>query len=260
MLTARRHPTCTGPPRRARGGFQLPFPPSPRAPKPPVIPIADAPASDTPHAPLRDAYLSAQLKGNRREALRLLLDEGLLKGIPFITLYTDVIQGAQREIGRLWQANTISVAQEHMATAISQLALSHLYHHLPRDPPNGRTVLLSCVEGELHELGARMASDFLEMAGFDVRFLGASVPVEHLVREVEQSRPDALVLSVTMTFHLPALREAVKAVRAVRPGLPLLAGGLAFEWAPGVERELGVSFVGTDARQLVASACQLLGV
>ncbi|WP_239014696.1 cobalamin B12-binding domain-containing protein [Archangium violaceum] len=209
---------------------------------------------------LKDSYLSAQLAGNRREALRLLVDEGVLRGVPLPTLHLEVIQKAQWEIGRLWQENHISVAQEHMATAISQLALSHLYRHLPRDPPNGRLVMVSCVEGELHELGARMASDFLEMAGFDVRFLGASVPTEHLVREVLGSKPDLLALSVTMTYHLPALRQAMAAVREVAPMLPVAVGGLAFTWAPGVEAALGVPFFGKDARELVAAACRMFKV
>ena len=209
---------------------------------------------------LRTSYLSAQLAGNRREALRLLMDEGILKGIPVSRLHLDVIQEAQREVGRMWQENLISVAQEHMATAISQLAVSHLYRHLPRDPSNGRTVMLSCVEGELHELGARMACDFLEMAGFDVRFLGANVPTEHLVREVLAVKPDLLALSVTMTYHLPALRAAVQAVRAVSPLLPMAVGGMAFTWAPGMEAQLGVPFFGKDARELVASVCRVLEV
>ncbi len=211
-------------------------------------------------AAIRESYLSAQLAGNRREALRLLVDEGVLRGIPLPTLHLDVIQKAQWEIGRRWQENEISVAQEHMATAISQLALSHLYRHLQRDPPNGRLVMVSCVEGELHELGARMASDFLEMAGFDVRFLGASVPTEHLVREVHETKPDLLALSVTMTYHLPALRQAVAAVREAAPSLPMAVGGLAFTWVPGVEAELGVPFFGKDARELVTSTCRMFEV
>jgi methanogenic corrinoid protein MtbC1 len=209
---------------------------------------------------LRQAYLRAQLAGNRREALRLIVDEGLMRGLSIPTLHLDIIQSAQVEIGRLWQENHISVAQEHLATAISQLALSHLYRHLPRDPANGRTVMLSCVEGELHELGARIASDFLEMAGFDVRFLGANVPAEHLAREVRESKPDLLALSVTMSYHVPALRKAVTAVREVEPLLPMAVGGLAFTWAPGVEAELGVPFFGKDARELVAAACRMFEV
>jgi methanogenic corrinoid protein MtbC1 len=218
------------------------------------------PQTDTSLTALREKYLAAQLAGNRKEALRLLVDEGLLRGVPLQVLHLEVIKKAQYEIGRMWQENLISVAQEHLATAISQLALSHLYRHLPRDPPNGKVVLVACVEGELHELGARMASDFLEMAGFDVRFLGANVPPEHLARMVREVRPDLLALSVTMTYHLPQLREAVKHAREVTPHLPIAVGGLAFQWAPELVDDLGVSFFGRDARELVASACRTLGV
>jgi len=218
------------------------------------------PETETTLTHLRSRYLAAQLAGHRLEALRLLVDDGVLRGVPLQVLHLEVIQPAQYEIGRLWQENIISVAQEHQATAIAQLSLAHLYRHLPRDPPNDKVVLLSCVEGELHEVGARMASDFLEMAGFDVRFLGANVPHEHLGRMVRQVRPHLLALSVTMTYHLPALRRAVGHARAVAPDLPIAAGGLAFRWAPGLEDTLGVSFLGGDARELVSAACRTLGV
>ncbi|HZI09824.1 MAG TPA: cobalamin-dependent protein [Myxococcus sp.] len=218
------------------------------------------PATDNLLTSLREQYLAAQLAGNRKEALRLLVDEGLLRGVPLQQIHLEVIQPAQYEIGRLWQENLISVAQEHLATAISQLALAHLYRHLPRDPPNGKLIVVACVEGELHEVGARMASDFLEMAGFDVRFLGANLPAEHLASMVDEVRPDLLALSVTMSYHLPALRRAVEQVRTVLPALPIAVGGLAFRWAPGLERELDVSFLGKDARELVVSACRTLGV
>ncbi|MCP3136760.1 cobalamin-dependent protein [Pyxidicoccus sp. QH1ED-7-1] len=188
------------------------------------------------------------------------MDEGLLRGVPLQVLHLEVIQEAQYEIGRLWQENIISVAQEHLATAISQLALAHLYRHLPRDPDNGKVVMMACVKDELHEMGPRMASDFLEMAGFDVRFLGANVPPEHLARMLREVRPDLLALSVTMTYHLPQLREAVAHAREALPGIPIAVGGLAFRWAPILEEQLGVSFFGRDARELVASACRTLGV
>ncbi len=224
-------------------------------------PVLESPSSVSDNlTALTQRYLAAQLAGDRREALRLLVDEGLLRGIPLQDIHLKVIQSAQYEIGRLWQENRISVAQEHLATAISQLALSHLYRHLPRDPSNGKVVMLACVEGELHEVGARVASDFLEMAGFDVRFLGANVPTSHLVRMVREQTPHLLALSITMTYHLPALRTALEQVRAAAPKLPIAVGGLAFSWVPGLEKDLNVAFHGRDARELVASTCRTLGV
>ncbi|MCY1040653.1 cobalamin-dependent protein [Corallococcus sp. bb12-1] len=209
---------------------------------------------------LRERYLAAQLSGNRQEALRLVVDEGLLCGVPLQDLHLEVIQASQYEIGRLWQENRISVAQEHMATAISQFVLAHLYRHLPRDPSNGKVVMMACVEGELHEVGARMASDFLEMAGFDVRFIGANVPADHLARMVRETPPHLLALSITMPFHMPQVREAVLKVREVSPRLPIAVGGLAFDWGPVLKEELGVAFFGKSARELVSSACRTLGV
>ena len=211
-------------------------------------------------ATLRDRYLAAQLEGQRHEAVRLIMEEGLGAGVSVPDLELLVIGPAQREIGRLWQENRITVAQEHMATAISQLAMAQLYRHLPRDPANGKRVTVACVEGELHEVGARIASDFLEMAGFDVEFLGANVPTDSLVQWVQDARPDLLCLSATMSFHLPALTEAIERVRALLPALPIAVGGHAFEWARGLEDRLGVTFYGKDARALVAGACRELRV
>ena len=232
---------------------------TPRLPWPAGSPRDDSTLT-TDLSPLAKDFLTAQLAGDRQAALRVLVDHGLLRGISIAELHLKVIQPAQYEIGRLWQENRISVAREHLATAIAQLGLAHLYRHLPRDEDNGRKVLVACVEGELHEVGARMASDFLEMAGFDVRFLGANVPTSHLVQMVKQQTPDLLALSVSMTYHLPALRTALDQVRTAAPRLPIAVGGLAFSWVPGLERELGVSFHGKDARELVASACRTLGV
>lgn len=211
-------------------------------------------------SPLAKSFLDAQLAGDRQAALRVLVDNGLLRGVSVAELHLKVIQPAQYEIGRLWQENRISVAREHLATAIAQLGLAHLYRHLPRDEANGRKVVVACVEGELHEVGARMSSDFLEMAGFDVRFLGASLPTEHLVSLVREEKPDLVVLSVAVTYHLPALKAAVQRLRQEWPQLPIAVGGNALCWAPGLERELEVAFTGKDARELVAAACRLLGV
>ena len=42
----------------------------------------------------------------------------------------------------------------------------------------GRCVVVTCVGGELHELGARMVGDFFDMAGWDTYFCGADTPHE----------------------------------------------------------------------------------
>lgn len=208
---------------------------------------------------LRDSYLRAQLAGDRREAVRLLLEDGLGGGAHVDELQLHVIRAAQDEIGRLWQLNRVSIAQEHMATAISHLSLAALFERATPQPPLDRRVVLACVEGELHELPARLVADVLELAGFEVRYLGANVPTEELVAVVREKQPDLIGLSVTMSFNLPALRAAVARVREISDR-PVFIGGHATRWSPGLAGELGVVQAGDDAGELVTTARRLAGV
>lgn len=195
---------------------------------------------------LSERFLAAQLKGDRRAGLRVIMEDGLAGGISIPDLHQNVIRRAQHEIGRLWESNSITVAREHVATAIAHLALAQLYPHLPRAEPSGQRVVLACVEGEHHDLAARIVCDFLEMAGLDVVFLGADNPAETLVAAVREHHAHALALSVTVTFHLEALERTVQAARAAfGPDFPIYAGGRALEdrdrgWA----EQIGLTAVG----------------
>ena len=195
---------------------------------------------------VRAHYLKEQLAGDRRAALRV-LDEALLHGYTTRDLQFGVVQEAQRQIGVLWQENKISVADEHKATAIAQLALAQLFYSATSSPRNGFRVVLSCVEGELHELPVRLVADHLDLMGYDVRFLGANVPLDHLLRCLETDDPDLLALSATMTFNVPALKAAVAAVRKARPGLRIAVGGNAMLFTPQLSQELAADLVAPDA-------------
>ena len=109
---------------------------------------------------------------------RLELPDGSGKqGHPVVDLYTEVLQGAMYRIGRLWEENQITVAREHMATAITQFVIAHLYPLIRLAPkPRGRIVLTGA-EGEQHQVGANVVADVLEASGWDVRFLGTNTPV-----------------------------------------------------------------------------------
>jgi methanogenic corrinoid protein MtbC1 len=217
------------------------------------------------HAVLRataaGCYLEALLAGDRDAALKAALDEGIARGISVPDLYLGVILPAQHRIGHLWQENRLTVAHEHVATAISQLVMALAYPELPRAPSNGKRALVACVDDELHDLGARMAADFFEMAGFDVRYLGANLPADGLVGMVREESPDLVVLSVTMAFHLDAARETVPRLRdAGGDRLRVALGGQAFAWAAGLPSRLGADVHGRTALESVAAARRFLGL
>jgi methanogenic corrinoid protein MtbC1 len=197
----------------------------------------------------RDRYLAAIRAGSRREALGV-VDVALAAGMDARTLYLQVFQPAMHEIGRLWQENRITVADEHLATAITQLAMSRLYEELFGDRVDaGPLLVAACAEDERHELGLRMICDLLELDGWDTVFLGAAVPVEDLVRMVKERRPEVVALSASITPHLARVREAVRAIRDAMPedGPVIAIGGRAFSGDAALAERMGADLTAKDA-------------
>jgi methanogenic corrinoid protein MtbC1 len=209
-------------------------------------------------AVIRDRYVEALVVGARREALDIVVDEALWQEVPVSGLYLEVIQPAQYEIGRLWEEGRITVAHEHLATAISMSALAHLHPHLPSEPSNGKRAVVACVEGELHDLGALMVAHFLDTAGFEVLLLGANVPDRSLVEFVRERSPDLLALSATTNSSLTALGETIAQVRgAAGGGVAIAAGGQALSRRPGLARRLGADLHARNARDIAVAAERL---
>lgn len=224
---------------------------------PPVPPSYIEP--DQPLADLALAYVDALVGGDRREASRLVL-EAVEDGASLRDIYTHVFERSQHEIGRLWQLNRLSVAQEHYCTAATQLVMSQLYPHVFGGERNGRTLVATCVSENLHEIGLRMVSDFLEMEGWDTYYLGANAPIDTVVRAVAERHADVLAISATLTYHVRTVAATIAAVRASEAcaGTKILVGGYPFNAAPGLWERVGADAHARDAAGAVEAADRLV--
>jgi signal transduction histidine kinase/ActR/RegA family two-component response regulator len=206
-------------------------------------------------------YLQALLRAERHEASRLVLDAAR-GGIAVCDLYLQVFQRCQREVGRLWQLRQVTVAQEHYCTAATQLAMSQLYPYLFALPKKGRKLVAASVGGELHEVGLRIVADLFEADGWDTLYLGANLPAGGVIQAVEQHRPDLLVVSATMPFHLPGVEELIAQVRSSQAGqgVKVLVGGRPFNVDAGLWRRVGADGHAGDAGEALDVAARLLNL
>ena len=200
------------------------------------------------------AFLNALLEGDRRAAYAV-TDAAHNEGLSLDEVYLLVFQRALREVGRLWQQNKISVADEHLATQITQAAMTRLYDQVFEWRPGaGHTIIAACADIERHEIGLRMLCDLLEMEGWVTTYLGGSVPTESLVAMVQHRRPTAVALSTALSAHLPRLQAMIRAIRdAMGNEQPLiLAGGRPFVDNPDLATRLGADLTARDATTAVA--------
>lgn len=211
----------------------------------------------TPNGQLAAAYLVNLLEGNRRKARDLLIQRADA-GQPISELYTSVLIAAQREIGRLWHAGDISIAEEHFATASTKLFIAHLAEHAQFKPPNNKTAVAATPSGNEHDLGILVVSQMLEFEGWSTVFLGPNLPTDEIVRSLNIFRSDLLVLSAALTVHLPVLRGIIEAVRQEdeTKHCKVLVGGSAFQHDADLAIALGADGFGRTASDAIEQAAR----
>jgi len=197
--------------------------------------------TDPPISDSAKHYLGLLLKGERRKA-RHLIHNLLENGVPLKEIYLDIFQRVQREIGYLWETNQISVAEEHYCTASTQTIMAQLYPEIISNEEKGKVAVIACVGGELHELGARMVADFLEMDGWETYYVGANTPADSLITTIQEKQPDLVGISVTMSFNIPEVKELLERIhREVEiegKDLKIIVGGRPFIVAPDLWKKL----------------------
>lgn len=207
-----------------------------------------------------EKYLQFLLNGKRNQASQLILQE-VENGAPVKDLYLQVFQPVQHEIGRLWQLNKVSVAQEHYCTAATQMIMSQLYPYIFNTERNGKRLVATCISGDLHEVGIRMVADFFEMEGWDTFYLGANTPIDSIMRTLREQEANLLIVSATMAYHVRAVADLIQAIKR-DPGLSsvkIMVGGYPFNVAPDLWINVGADAHALNAAEALDKAAGLTG-
>jgi methanogenic corrinoid protein MtbC1 len=216
-----------------------------------VTGLATGPDAFTPQD-LQRRYLELLLAPDGRGA-RALLVGALEEGVPSEMLYLEVVTPAMHEVGRLWESARISVAQEHLATQITQAAIVELSLHLHGGEPvgNGRVAIVSSSPGENHALGGQMVADFLEAQDWSVLALGADTPAHELVELARGRGADLVALSTALPGHLLSVTRTLQLLHQLPLPPYLVVGGRAYGGDAALARAVGADAFADDPQTLL---------
>ncbi len=204
-----------------------------------------------------ELLLAALLRGDRDRALAV-MDEGIRSGLKVLDTYVGVIQPVMERIGLMWQDGSISVSEEHVATALVQSVMAHCKSHFRAGPGGTRGhMALTGVEGELHELGLQVVGDVAEADGWRVNYLGTNTPTSDTLEYLKRQQPDLIGITVTMPYNIAAATALVEGIRgtAVLKKATLFAGGQAASFNSSAwDRLAVVSEENMNASRFVALA------
>lgn len=133
------------------------------------------------------------------------------------------------EIGRRWEAGSLSVLDEHVASSALQRGISAVVDAMPGDPEAPRC-LLAAAEQDDHTLGLSLVELCLREAGWRSEWAGARTPVGTVVARVDRGDLAMVALSASATIRDEAVllriaNEAAAACQAAGTALVLGGGG-----------------------------------
>lgn len=171
-------------------------------------------------------------------------------------LYMGLIQPSMYEIGRMWEQDEVSTAEEHLATSMVARILASTYGRLSIPSPDKGKAVVSCAPNEFHELGGRILADMLELDGWGVIFLGANTPSDKLIELLKKNKPYFLALSLTMPFGLELIAKCIADIKGDEhlKDLKIMVGGLAFSQDPTLWKVLGADAWGSDPETAIQIA------
>lgn len=175
-------------------------------------------------------FLDNLLKGNRANCSTI-VKQYLALNPSIMDLYEHILKSSLYTVGLLWETNRISVASEHLATAIVESILNEHFEQLISKKRLNKKVVVLCVENEQHQVGIKMVADVFEMNGWESFFLGTGVPTNELIKFIHEVKPDLIAISLSLYFNYSNLLTMIKKIKAEFPILQLIVGGQAFNHA-----------------------------
>jgi methanogenic corrinoid protein MtbC1 len=151
------------------------------------------PATDSGAEEFRSAVAGAVRNLDGRE-LQAVLERGIVT--LGVSGFLDLVAGPSlQKIGQGWSDGTVSIGQEHLASAVFRRAIGWILQ-VCRAKDGAPRLIAATPARHAHDLGALMSAAAAAAEGWDVTYLGADLPVAEILASARQLGAVAIALSV----------------------------------------------------------------
>ncbi|HYA64972.1 MAG TPA: methionine synthase [Candidatus Sulfotelmatobacter sp.] len=165
-------------------------------------------------------------------------------GTPPLDIINGPLMDGMAEVGRLFNANELIVAEVLQSAESMKAAVNHLEQFMEKaDTAKRGKVILATVKGDVHDIGKNLVEIILKNNGFDVVNLGIKVPPEDLIKAFQAHRPDAIGLSGLLVKSAQQMVTTANDLKDAGIDVPLLVGGAALS-AKFTQQKIAPSYGG----------------
>ncbi|PYZ98169.1 cobalamin-binding protein [Alteribacter lacisalsi] len=173
----------------------------------------------------RRDFVEALLAGDQGESFHIV--NRLRETQSRLSIYHNLVTPAMYDIGRLWEENKISVADEHLATGVCDFVLSQTEFDLVQKPLSSKKpkAMFFSIADEWHQLGIKMVSILFKEHGWNVRYLNANLPQDHALNNAKVWKPDLIGMSISLAYRAPDLSGYIEAFEKLPSKPAIMIGG-----------------------------------
>lgn len=189
---------------------------------------------------LSNQLLTAMINADRSAAAAL-VEQALAEGIDPRQVIAEILDPAIVRLGRLWEEEAMSLAQNFVASKIAEDTLLRCIPDQADNSPGKGAVVIGNIEDDFHSLGRKTVGLFLAAAGWEVHDLGNDVPAEELLAkalEVNACVIGASAMMQTTALNIRKLRQLIDE-GGLSSRIKLAVGGAVFNWRPELVAEVG---------------------
>jgi DNA-binding transcriptional MerR regulator/methylmalonyl-CoA mutase cobalamin-binding subunit len=197
----------------------------PGAPGPQPAPAAPKSARTGPE--LVDSALQA-ITAMDAASLESVLEEAVLS-LGQVAVLSHVIGPLVQRVGDGWQAGTLKVGHEHLASAVIRTFLANAARPFAVHA-SAPMLVATTPSGQVHEIGAALVAAAAANKGWRITYLGPSLPAEEIASAALQSHARAVALSLVHPADDPQLPEELRRLQRLLPEFTtLIVGGAAVD-------------------------------
>ena len=191
-----------------------------------------------------DQRLGNYIIEGTRDGLIEDLERKRAEGAAPLEIINGPLMDGMAEVGRLFNANELIVAEVLQSAEAMKAAVSHLEQFMEKaDSAKRGKVILATVKGDVHDIGKNLVEIILKNNGFDVVNLGIKVPPEELIKAYQEHRPDAIGLSGLLVKSAQQMVITANDLKDAGIDVPLLVGGAALS-AKFTQQKIAPSYTG----------------
>ena len=191
-----------------------------------------------------DERLGNYIIEGTRDGLIEDLEKKRAEGVAPLDIINGPLMNGMAEVGRLFNANELIVAEVLQSAEAMKAAVNHLEQFMEKaDAAKRGKVLLATVKGDVHDIGKNLVEIILKNNGFDVVNLGIKVPPEELIKAYQSHSPDAIGLSGLLVKSAQQMVITANDLKDAGIDVPLLVGGAALS-AKFTQQKIAPSYGG----------------